>query len=62
MIALLAEADFRRVWLVGAIAGGLRWLELLAIGVYVLAAHRLAVAWWRSSRRFAWRRCSFAAP
>ncbi|MGH6918970.1 MAG: MFS transporter [Geminicoccaceae bacterium] len=37
MIALLADADFRRVWLVGAIAGGLRWLELLAIGVYVLA-------------------------
>jgi MFS family permease len=37
MKALLADADFRRVWLVGAIAGGLRWLELLAIGVYVLA-------------------------
>ena len=37
MIALLADADFRRVWLVGAIAGALRWLELLAIGVYVLA-------------------------
>jgi hypothetical protein len=37
MTALLANADFRRVWLIGAIAGGLRWLELLAIGVYVLA-------------------------
>jgi MFS family permease len=37
MIGLLAEADFRRVWVVGAIAGALRWLELLAIGVYVLA-------------------------
>jgi hypothetical protein len=37
MAALLANADFRRVWLLGAIAGGLRWLELLAIGVYVLA-------------------------
>jgi MFS family permease len=36
MIALLADADFRRVWLVGAIAGALRWLELLAVGVYVL--------------------------
>jgi MFS family permease len=36
MKALLADADFRRVWLVGAIAGALRWLELLAIGVYVL--------------------------
>jgi MFS family permease len=33
----LTDADFRRVWLVGAIAGALRWLELLAIGVYVLA-------------------------
>jgi MFS family permease len=32
----LADADFRRVWLVGTIAGVLRWLELLAIGVYVL--------------------------
>jgi MFS family permease len=37
MRTLLADGDFRRVWLVGAIAGGLRWLELLAIGVYVLA-------------------------
>jgi MFS family permease len=36
MTALLADADFRRVWLVGAMTGGLRWLELLAVGVYVL--------------------------
>jgi MFS family permease len=36
MKALLADANFRRVWLVGVIAGALRWLELLAIGVYVL--------------------------
>jgi MFS family permease len=36
MTALLADADFRRVWLVGGLTGGLRWLELLAIGVYVL--------------------------
>ena len=36
MRALLADADFRRVWLVGSLAGGLRWLELLAVGVYVL--------------------------
>ena len=36
MTALLADADFRRVWLVGSIAGGLRWLELLAVGVYAL--------------------------
>jgi MFS family permease len=38
MRALLADADFRRVWLVGALVGGLRWLELLAVGVYVLEA------------------------
>lgn len=36
MTALLADADFRRVWLVGGMAGALRWLELLAVGVYVL--------------------------
>ncbi len=36
MIELLRSAEFRRIWLVGAIAGVLRWLELLAIGVYVL--------------------------
>ena len=36
MTALLADAEFRRVWLIGGIAGGLRWLELLAISVYVL--------------------------
>jgi MFS family permease len=36
MTALLADADFRRVWLAGGLAGGLRWLELLAVGVYVL--------------------------
>jgi MFS family permease len=36
MTALLADADFRRIWLVGAMTGALRWLELLAIGVYVL--------------------------
>ena len=35
MKALLSEADFRRVWLTGVIAGGLRWLELLVVGVYV---------------------------
>jgi MFS family permease len=33
---LLADADFRRAWLVGTIASGVRWLELLAVGVYVL--------------------------
>ncbi len=35
-LALLAHKNFRRVWMVGAIAGTMRWLDMLAIGVYVL--------------------------
>ena len=34
--ALLTDAAFLRVWLTGGFAGVLRWLELLAISVYVL--------------------------
>jgi MFS family permease len=34
--ALLRDPAFLRVWLTGAAAGVLRWLELLAISVYVL--------------------------
>lgn len=33
---LLADAAFLRVWLCGSLSGVLRWLELLAIGVFVL--------------------------
>ena len=33
--ALLAERDFRRLWLVGAIVSTVRWLELLVVGVVV---------------------------
>lgn len=40
MLALLADADFRRVWVVGGVLGALRWLELLAVGVYVLEETR----------------------
>lgn len=36
MIELLSEVNFRRVWLVGAITGSLRWLEMLVVAVYVL--------------------------
>lgn len=36
--SLLADPAFLRVWLTGGIAGVLRWLELLAISVYVLEA------------------------
>jgi MFS family permease len=33
--ALLAVAAFRKVWLVGALGGVVRWIELLAFAVYV---------------------------
>lgn len=33
-LALFAQADFRRIWLIGALSGVVRWLELLAFGVY----------------------------
>jgi MFS family permease len=32
---LLANADFRRLWLVGTIICAVRWLEMLVIGVFV---------------------------
>jgi MFS family permease len=35
-LTLLGQKNFRRVWLVGAVAGTMRWLDMLAIGVYVL--------------------------
>ena len=34
-IALLRNGNYRRVWIAGAIGGTLRWLETLAISVYV---------------------------
>jgi MFS family permease len=36
MKALLADPEFRRVWLAGVGIGAQRWLELLVVGVYVL--------------------------
>lgn len=35
-LELLKFMNFRRVWMVGAVAGTMRWLDMLAIGVYVL--------------------------
>lgn len=35
LVALLALADFRKVWAVGALSGVVRWLEMLAFAVYV---------------------------
>ena len=32
---LLANADFRRLWLVGLVAFAVRWLEMLVVGVFV---------------------------
>ena len=36
-LALLSLRDFRNVWLAGAMAGTVRWLDMLAVSVYVLA-------------------------
>lgn len=36
VIGLLRLPDYRRLWLLGAIANVMRWLELLASGLYVL--------------------------
>jgi len=36
LITLLADGSFRRVWATGGLVGVLRWLELLAISVFVL--------------------------
>ena len=34
-VSLLAESEFRRLWLAGALTGTMRWLETLAIAVFV---------------------------
>ena len=34
-LALIREGPYFRVWLTGALANGMRWLEMLAVGVYV---------------------------
>ena len=35
-LALLRQRNFLKVWLVGAVSGTMRWLDMLVIGVYVL--------------------------
>lgn len=40
IVALLGDARFRRVWLAGGLAGTIRWLEMLAIGVFVFQQTR----------------------
>jgi predicted MFS family arabinose efflux permease len=35
-LQLLSNSDFRRVWIAGALVGTMRWLDTLAVGVYVL--------------------------
>jgi len=32
----MSNSDFRRVWIAGALVGTMRWLDTLAVGVYVL--------------------------
>ena len=41
--ALLADPHFRAVWLVGTLSGVVRWLELLAFGIYVFDATQSAL-------------------
>lgn len=36
-LSLIAEAEFRKLWSVGILQGAMRWLELLAIGVWTYA-------------------------
>lgn len=36
-LSLIAEAEFRKLWTVGVLQGAMRWLELLAIGVWTYA-------------------------
>lgn len=44
--ALLADPAFRRVWMLGALAGTMRWLDMLVVGIWVFdtTASPLAVA------------------
>lgn len=37
-MSLLGHRQFLRIWLIGAVASTIRWLELLAVGVYVFDA------------------------
>ncbi len=34
-LSLIAQSDFRRLWLAGALTGTMRWLETLAVAVFV---------------------------
>lgn len=37
-LALLALSDYRRLWMVGGLTNAMRWLELIATGLFVLDA------------------------
>lgn len=37
-LALLALADYRRLWLIGGLSNAMRWLELIATGLFVFDA------------------------
>ena len=41
----IGEPDFWRLWLVGLVVFGVRWLEMMAVGDRRLSAHRVAVSW-----------------
>jgi len=44
IVALLADGDFTRVWVGGALLGVVRWLETLAVGIFVIDLTGSAVA------------------
>ena len=44
MRALLGSSDFMRLWLVGAFANAMRWLELLVSGLFAYQATGSALA------------------
>lgn len=41
--ALLEDGPYFQVWMTGALANGMRWLEMLAVGVYVYDQSGLAI-------------------
>lgn len=43
-LSLIAEAEFRKLWTVGVLQGAMRWLEILAIGVWTYALTHSPVA------------------
>ncbi|MBM3503850.1 MAG: MFS transporter [Alphaproteobacteria bacterium] len=43
-LALFRQPEFRRLWLVGTLAEGMRWVEMLTMSVYIYEVTRSALA------------------